>query len=132
MTRHFGIDTSVLVRLLTRNPAAEFERCVMVLKTLVEHDDAEVFASNQVVGETYVAVQHHYGVTAAEARGGRLDALRSGLVAPLNGHSVLAALEASGGPGLFDRLIANDHHRAGLEVLTLDRRMANLPQSRLL
>ena len=83
MARHFGIDTSVLVRLLTRNPAAEFERCVMVLRTLVEHDDAELFASNQVIGEAYVAVQYHY-------------------------------------------------HRASLEVLTLDRWTANLPQSRLL
>lgn len=28
MTRRFGIDTSILVRLLTGEAAAEFERCV--------------------------------------------------------------------------------------------------------
>ena len=52
--------------------------------------------------------------------------LRSGLVAPLNGRSVFAALEVSNSPGLFDRLIANDYDGAGLEVLTLDRKTAGL------
>ena len=33
----------------------------------------------------------------------------------------------SDGPCLFDRLIADDYARAGLETLTLDRRMASLP-----
>jgi len=56
--------------------------------------------------------------------------LQSGLVAPLNGVSVIAALEASGGAGLIDRLIANDYARAGLSALTLDKRMATLPSTR--
>ena len=132
MTRRYGIDASVLVRLLIGLPPAEFERCVQELSALVEHDGAEIFASNQVIGEAYAAVQHHYGVTNTDARSGLLSVLRSGLVSPLNGSPVLTALEVSGGPGLFDRLIADDSHRAGLEVLTLDRRMANLPKSRLL
>ena len=43
-----------------------------------------------------------------------------------------AALAAEGGCGLLDRLIADDYGRANLEVLTLDRRMAALPSTRLL
>ena len=35
-------------------------------------------------------------------------------------------------PGLFDRLIADDYARAGVEVLTLDRKMAALPGVRTL
>ena len=70
MTPRFGIDTSVLVRLLSGDPAADFERCVSRLNALVEDDGAEVFASNQVIGEAYVAVQHHYGVSKADARPG--------------------------------------------------------------
>lgn len=58
--------------------------------------------------------------------------LRSGLLSPLNGRAVFEALEASGSPGLFDRLIADDYTRAGLEVLTLDRRMATLADVRCL
>lgn len=126
MTPRFGIDTSVLVRLLTGEPPEEFERCVSRLRAVIEEDGAEVFASNQVIGEAYVAVQHHYGVSKTDARAGLTDVLRSGLVAPLNGRVVFDALEAVEGPGLFDRLIAGDYSRAGVEVLTLDRKMASL------
>lgn len=130
MTPRFGIDTSVLVRLLVGEPVADFEDCVRTLSALIEADGAEVFASNQVIGEAYVAVQHHYGVTRADARAGLLDVLRSGLVAPLNGRAVFEALDATAGAGLFDRLIADEYTRAGTEVLTLDRRMAALPGAR--
>lgn len=130
MTRRFGIDTSVLVRLLTGDPQQDFEYCVGRLRALTDGQGGEVFVSNQVVGETYVAVQHHYRISKADARAALLDALRSGLVSPLNGRSVIAALEACGGPGLFDRLIVDEYARAGLEVLTLDRKMASLPDTR--
>ncbi len=130
MTPRFGIDTSILVRLLVGEPAADFEDCVRTLSALIEDDGAEVFASDQVIGEAYVAVQHHYGVTRGDARTGLLDVLRSGLVAPLNGRAVFEALEAANGAGLFDRLIADEYARAGMEVLTLDRRMAALPGAR--
>ena len=132
MIRRYGIDTSVLVRLLTGDPEKDFEYCVSKLRALVEDQTSEVFVSNQVVGEAYVAVQHHYGVSRTDARIALLRALRSGLVAPLNRSAVIAALEVSGGPGLFDRLIANDYSRADLQVLTLDRKMASLPDARLL
>ena len=62
MTRRYGIDTSVLVRLLTRQPPQDFAYCISRLRELVE-DGSEIFASNQVIGETYVAVQHHYGIS---------------------------------------------------------------------
>lgn len=130
MTRRFGIDTSVLVRLVAGEPRAEFERCVETLRSLIEDEGAELVASNQVIGEAYVALQHHYGVSKADARAGLLDVLRSGMVAPLNGRAVLAALEARESAGLLDRLIAEEYSRVGLEVLTLDRRMAALPAVR--
>ena len=130
MTPRFGIDTSVVVRLVTGEPQVEFERCVEKLRSLIEDDGAEIVVSNQVIGEAYVAVQHHYGVSKTDARAGLLDVLRSGMVAPLNGRAVLAALEAREGAGLLDRLIAEEYSHGGLEVLTLDRRMASLPAVR--
>ncbi|WP_025321396.1 PIN domain-containing protein [Deferrisoma camini] len=126
MTPRFGIDTSILVRLLTGDPEEVFRACVEALTSLVEGEGAEVFASNMVVGEAYIAVQHHYGVTKAEARAGLASVLQSGLVAPLNGNGVIAALEGPSGCGLVDRLIADDYRRAGLVTLTLDRKMAAL------
>lgn len=130
MTRRCGIDTSVLMRLLTGEPAEEFEYCVKRLRALIEEDGSDIFASNQVVGEAYVAVQHHYGVSKAAARTSLLDVLHSGLVSPLNGRSVIEALETSRGAGLLDRLIADDYARGGMEVLTLDRKMAVLADVR--
>ena len=132
MTRRFGIDTSVLVRLLTGDPPAEFNRCAVALRDLIETEDAVILASNQVIAEAYIVVQHHYGVSRADARAGLLDVLRSGLVAPANGRPVLTAIEAPRSPGLMDRLIANDYRDLGIEALTLDRRMASLPGARLL
>ena len=131
MTRRYGIDTSVLVRLVTGTPPDAYSRCVERLRAMVG-GGAEIFASNQVIGEAFVAVQHHYGVSAVDARAELSKALRSGLVAPLNGRAVIEALEAAGGPGLFDRLIADDYARADLHVLTLDRKMAGLPDAQLL
>ncbi|MYB53759.1 MAG: type II toxin-antitoxin system VapC family toxin [Acidobacteriia bacterium] len=130
MTPRYGIDTSVLVRLVTGHPEPGFEYSVAALSALIENERAEIFASNQVIGEAYIAIQHHYGISKVETRAGPLDVFRSGLVAPLNGVSVIAALEASGGAGLLDRLIANDYARAGLSALTLDKRMATLPSTR--
>ena len=130
MTVRFGIDTSIIVRLATGDPEDSFETCVRKLTTLIERDDAEIFASNQVVGEAYIALQHHYGVSKPDARAALASVLRSGLVAPLNGAGVFAALEADAGCGLLDRLIADDYRRAELTTLTLDRKMASLPQVR--
>ena len=131
MTRRYGIDTSVLVRLVTGTPPDAYSRCVERLHAMVG-SGAEIFASNQVIGEAFVAVQHHYGVSAVDARAELSKALRSGLVAPLNGRTVIEALEAAGGPGLFNRLIADDYARADLHVLTLDQKMAGLPDAQLL
>ncbi len=132
MTPRYGIDTSVLVRLVTGHPEDGFEYSLSALRALVEDDGAEIFASNQVIGEAYVAIQHHFGISKLDARAGLLDVLQSGLVAPLSGGSVIAALGASGGAGLLDRLITSDYSRANVSVLTLDKRMAALPGAGLL
>ena len=127
MPQRFGIDTSILVRLLTRDPEDDFDYCIARLSALVGEQDSEILVSNRVVGEAYIAVQHHYGVSKADARAALLDVLQSGLVAPLNGRSAIDALSATQGAGLFDRLIADDYSRVGLETVTLDRKMAALP-----
>lgn len=129
MTARYGIDTSILVRLATGDPETGFEYCVRRLSALVEGAGAEVFASNQVIGEAYVALQHHYGVSKADARTALASVLGSGLVAPLNGKSVFALLETTTGCGLLDRLIADDYRRAELITLTLDRKMSALPKA---
>ena len=127
MTLRYGTDTSVLVRLVTGQPIEIYERCARELAALVEKQNAEVLASNQVIGEAYIALQHHYGISKTDARQALGQVLTSGLIGPLNGQAPLLALSESGGAGLLDRLIADDYSRSVSATLTLDRRMARLP-----
>ena len=128
MTLRYGTDTSVLMRLLTGHPEDEYQRCRQGLGRMVEEDQAEIFASNQVIGEAYIALQHHYGISKPDARQSLTQVLTSGLICPLNGQPVLIILSEQGGAGLLDRLIADDYSRQVYETITLDRRMARLPQ----
>ena len=127
MTDRYGIDTSVLVRLATGDPERDYLATLKALTRLVESDNAEIFASNQVIGEAYIALQHHYRVPKVEARAALVSVLESGLVSPANGPPVIADLTTSSGCGLLDRLIVGDYTRQGLGTLTNDKRMAKLP-----
>ena len=127
MTRRYGIDTSVLVRLITALPAEEFQRCREELAGIADREQAEIYASNQVIGEAYIVAQHHYGASKIEASIALTGALTSGLVAPLNGQPVLDLLRETTGAGLIDRLIAEGYTEQVDETLTLDRHLAALP-----
>jgi predicted nucleic-acid-binding protein len=130
MTQRYGIDTSILVRLVTGGPEKLFQQCVKSLRGLVEKQDAEIFASNQVIGEAYVVLQHHYGVSKSDSREGLATVLQSGLVSPMNGRGVFEALRKESGCGLLDRLIDDDYARVGLQTLTFDRKMSAQPNAK--
>ena len=72
MAGSYGIDTSVLVRLVTGEPPTEFTRCMERLNALKEAG-LGILVSNQVIGEAYITVQHHYDLTEPEARAALLD-----------------------------------------------------------
>ena len=127
MPRRCGIDTSILVRLATGEPAQDFERVVAALTQMVEVDHVALFASHMVVGEAFVALQHHYGVSKPDAKVALRSVLSSGLVAPSGGDEVLEALASNRGCGLLDRLIVLQYGSDELSTLTLDRKMAALP-----
>jgi predicted nucleic acid-binding protein len=130
MKKRYGIDTSILMRLMTGEPAKDFARTVKSLEALLEQKPgADILASNQVIGEAYIAVRHHYGISKADARAALLSVLTSGLVAPLNGTAVLDAIRHTEGCGLLDRLIVDDYARNGVETLTHDRKMGALPDA---
>jgi hypothetical protein len=98
MSARYGIDTSILERLVTGLPVADFEQTVQTLSNRFEIEGAQLHASAVVIGEAYIALQQHYGVSKPDARF-----------------------------GLMDRLIAHDYEESTLDVLTLDRKMARLP-----
>jgi predicted nucleic acid-binding protein len=130
MKHHYGIDTSVFVRLLTGHPEAEYEKTVHRFEErLRKEPEAEFFVSNQVIGEAYIALQHHYAISKPAAKSAMRDVFTSGLCSPLNGASVIEVLQTDHSCGLLDRLIANDYDKCGMKVLTNDLKMSRLPSA---
>lgn len=130
MNHRYGIDTSVFVRLLTGDPDSDYKKTLRAFEKRLEAEpQAEFFVSNQVIGESYIALQHHYGIAKDNARAALLAVLTSGLCSPLNGSAVLTVLAAETCCGLLDRLIADDYASRGIKALTNDRKMAALPEA---
>ena len=132
-TKIYGLDTSVFIRLLTGHPESDFQKTVAALKRL--HDmnpTTELVVSNQVIGEAYVTLQHHYEISKADARTAILQLFSNGSVAPLNGQSVINIFKKEGGAGLIDRLIAQEYTYRNARTLTNDKRMAKLESVELL
>ncbi len=103
-----GLDTSVVVRLLTGKPPAQTRRAVRFLEELVAQGRTAI-VSDLVVSEAYFALQAYYVVPKREALRTLSEFLRSDLVTPEPGGCALEALDAalasSQKPGFVDRLI---------------------------
>ena len=122
----------MLVGLATGVPHIQFQRTVDKLTLLIENQGAQIVPSNQVIGESYIALQHNYGVEKIDARAALAGVLQSGLVEALRGQSTLDALAATKGCGLMDRLIAAAYNEEGFATLTIDKKMAKLKNAILL
>lgn len=124
-----GIDSSVLMRLVIGEPPDLHAYCVERLNEL-QREGVRVFASSQVIGETYITAHRYYGASFESVRAKLLEVLTGGVVEPQNGQAVLDALTATDAPGLIDRLIVDGYAQTGMDTLTLDRAMSRLPPAR--
>jgi len=129
-----GLDTSVVVRLLTLDPPDLASHAMDYLRERQAAGDA-VHVSDWVLAETYYALQYHYGVPKKEA----LDVLRQFTTSPGVSASVTAAKVlslpglASARPGFIDRLIHGLYLKNGaMEVATFERSARKLPRMRVL
>ena len=111
MTQPYGIDASVLVRLIIGDPEPDFEHCVIENRVMIEVQNAEAIAFRQVLDETCIVLQRYYGISATDARSALAGLLNNGLVTTLNEHSVTLALRATGEPGVLERLTADKYPR---------------------
>ncbi len=123
-----GLDTSVVVRLLTGEPEDLAE---VALRYLMDRRRARdrVLISDWVIAETYYALQHHYQVSKKET----LDALRSFLATPgVEGTGEVAEVIETPGlgsakPGFIDRVIHANYLRSGAEeMVTFEKAAAKL------
>ena len=124
-----GLDTSVVVRLLTGEPA---DLAQIALRFVRQREQAKdrLLVSDEVLAETYYAVQHYYEVSKEDA----LAALRDFVSTPTIEATGEAAqvLETpnlhSARPGFVDRLIHAGYRRAGADqIATFERAARRLP-----
>jgi predicted nucleic acid-binding protein len=119
-----GIDTSVVVRLLVGEPAAQARAARARLERALEEHE-KVLVCDIVVAEAYFALHHHYGMPKEEARQLLSDFLTSGVVEadPLE---AVHALARHRGAGLVDRLVHARYRSRGAITLTFERKQAAL------
>jgi predicted nucleic acid-binding protein len=127
------LDTSVLLRLLTGEP----ERLALLAARRVESSllgGDSVLVSDLVVSETYFALQHHFGLSKAQAIEVIAEFLRrSGVEAAGSAQAVLDLPNlATARPGLVDRLIHAEYVQVADEMLTFEKSAARLPRARVL
>jgi predicted nucleic acid-binding protein len=128
-----GLDTSVVLRLLTGEPEAQARRALAEVQELIR-GGAELLVSDLVVSEVYFALQHHYGVPKGEALSLLARFLAESGVKPLGAAAtVLAELSlATAKPGFVDRLIHAEYRQAAMAILTLEKAAGRLPGVRVL
>ncbi|MBQ6340881.1 MAG: PIN domain-containing protein [Kiritimatiellae bacterium] len=118
----YGLDTSVVLRIITGEPQSLAEA---VSARIVELQDEgnDFFISGIVVSEAYYALQYFYGNTKEDA----IVALRA--LARESGFSVSAEAKAAletpeawkANPGLVDRMIAGGYAMRGHITLSCEK-----------
>jgi predicted nucleic-acid-binding protein len=131
---NIGLDTSVILRLLTGEPVQQAQCALGEVQALIRQG-SRLLVSDLVVAEVCFALQHHYSVPKAEALALIADFLREKGV-----HSDGAAVQvldtpklANVKPGFVDRMIhATYAKQAAHEILSFEKAAHRLPGVRVL
>jgi predicted nucleic acid-binding protein len=125
-----GLDSSVVLRLLVGEPEAQARAALRWLREARGSGIMPVVC-DLVVGEVYFALQHHFGVSKAEALKRLSQFLSSGEVASDGAAASVLALSglATAKPGFVDRLI-HAQYAAGKDtgMVTFERAARSLPR----
>ena len=124
-----GLDTSVVLRLLVGQPAAQMAAAVAFLDDLHKRGDCPV-VSDLVISEAYFALQFHYQVTKAAALSALASMFSTGEIrATGQAGKVLAQPGlATAKPGFVDRLIHAGYAAAGSTMVTFEKSAGKLPK----
>jgi predicted nucleic acid-binding protein len=120
-----GLDTSVVLRLLTGAPATQADAA----RSMLAASRDTVCISDLVVSESYVGLRHHYAVPHAEAIhaiAALLDDPRiqcTGVARRVFRDATTGTVSRSA-PGLMDQLILADYRANQCAVATFDRVLA--------
>jgi predicted nucleic acid-binding protein len=123
----FGLDTSVVLRLLTGQPQELAARTLARYQEGIANGDS-FYVSDIVASETYYAIQYHYGKTKDEA----LSALKGfsfgegisfsqNFVASINTSDIHKA-----NPGFVDRMLVSGYRKLGQITLSCEKSFRRL------
>ena len=116
-----GLDTSIVIRLLTGVPEDQAERAKEYLQEL-HSEKTRAIVSDLVVAEAYFTLTYHYKVPKSEAAAKLTELLESGYVFPDPKGLALETLKAhaKAKAGFVDQLIRNQYLTYAEEVATFD------------
>jgi len=124
------LDTSFVIRLLTRDPLPLFKSATGFL-TQWQEGNPELIVPDLVLAETYFALQHHYGFPKADALAALLALSRHHAIAfSLHAANALVLPQISTAkPGFVDRLIHGAAEGAGATLVTFEKSARKLPNT---
>jgi predicted nucleic acid-binding protein len=128
-SQRVGLDTSIVLRLLTGEPAAQATKAVAMLDEL-RASGKRGAVNDLVVSEAYFALQYHYEVPKQLA----LDKLREFLESPEvepTGQALFILEQPNLGkakPGFVDRVIHAQYLQTASGMMTFEKAAAKLPQ----
>ncbi|MDD5678777.1 MAG: PIN domain-containing protein [Kiritimatiellae bacterium] len=128
-----GLDTSVVLRLLTGEPETQARRALEEVQELMGNG-AALLVSDLVVAEVYFALQYHYGVPKAESLRLIAKFLADSGVKALGVASTVFMVPnlASANPGFVDRLIHAEYMNSVKEIITFEKAGVRLTGVRVL
>jgi predicted nucleic-acid-binding protein len=128
-----GLDTSVILRLLTGEPESQARLALAEAQKSVREGQA-LLVSDLVLAEVYFGLQYHYGVPKNESLQMLGKFLRESGVKSLGAAATVLDTPnlATANPGFVDRLIHAEYRQTAAEVLTFEKAAARLPGVRVL
>jgi predicted nucleic acid-binding protein len=128
-----GLDTSVVLRLLTGEPKDQALAAAEFFTDLVDKG-IRPCVSDQVISETYFALCYHYEAPKPEALKALAAFVNGGEVVCLgvSGEILKQANLAKPSPGFVDRVIHAQYLASGAGMVTFEKSAAKLPDVTLL
>ena len=128
-----GLDTSVVVRLLTGEPDAQ-ARCALKEVDQLTKSGASLVVSDLVIAEVYFALQHHYDTPKQEALRSIEQFLSKSGVKALGAAATVLGFPnlATAEPGFVDRLIHAEYMQSAKQILTFEKTGGRLTGVRVL
>ena len=131
----FGLDTSVVLRLIVGEPVDQMETAYDFVSALCDSGEPPMI-SDLTICETYFAAWQHYNVPKPVALEKLCQLLESGKVVPEHDSRVLDVIKisksSSNKPGFVDRLIHAQYRQASRQLVTFEKASKRLVGTRVL